>query len=147
MRSALDTWELVNHGIALLGVIASAACLLARIIYRRVSAAMVLLILAFAGDVVVMFLYLLLGLANQFMPDLKPENFNPLYNIAGLFGFASSALTAVGLFQVFGDVAGRLDRSRAGRSPDDDYRRRPRGFDDEGDPRWGQDPSDPNIRR
>ena len=138
--------DLVNHAIAFFGMAASGVCLLACILYRRVSGAMTLLILAFAGEAAVAFMYLVLGLASSLAPDLMPENANMLYTLAGFLSFATSALTAVSLFMVFGDIARRQDRSRA-RGADDDFDRRPRGFDDRDEPRWDRGPGGPDIRR
>jgi hypothetical protein len=147
MSSAFDWLEWVNHGVDFLGMTASGACLLACIIYRRVSSAMTLLILAFAVDVVAMLLYLVLGLTNSLLADDMPIDTRPLYSLLAFFSFATTALTAVGLFLVFGDIVRRLDRLRVGGSPDDQNRRRPPGFDDRDDPRWERSPDGPNIRR
>ena len=144
--SSIDPAYMMIHALVFLALVASGAGLLACILYRRVSGAMPLLILACAADVVVTFLSLALGLANQFLWDNSFDNINWLYVVLNFLNFATVALTAVGFFMVFADVARRQDRPRD-RGPDDDFDRRPSRYDDRDEPRWGRDPGGPDIRR
>jgi hypothetical protein len=146
MGEPYELVQLAQHAVSIIGLAASAASLAACVTYRRVSGSMALLIVAFAGDAVVTFLYLALGLATQYAPDALPDDTGVLYLLVGGLGMVTAVMTAVGLFQVFGDVARRQDRY-GGAGPSDDYGPR-RQRDDEGDDlRWERRPGGPDYRR
>jgi hypothetical protein len=139
-----DVIELANIGLNLLAVAASVAGLVACFMYRRLSSAMALLIVAFVLTVVAAAVYFVLTAAPDFVEESLGGDLRVVFVLANLLNMASALLTALGLFLVFADLTRRLDRGAAG--PPDDFGRRP-PYDRGREPPAPRFPDSPDIRR